>query len=462
VNIQTINSTEPLPDEGQLEPTEQRPFLFIVLHGDQPTLGGARHDLSQVDVITIGRGKERDALRSEHGGSRQLTLQFPSPTVSKAHARLVRCSDGWMLEDLGSKNGSCVNGRRVTRGLVQDGDYVEFGSVFSRYRAAMDIPTEPALDVDSRSFDTNPFGFSSLVPTLASQLDALARVARLPFTTLLLGETGTGKEVVAHGMHELSGTSGPFVAVNCGALPTSLIESHLFGHVKGSFTGAQRDEPGFIRSAEGGTLFLDEVGDLPLPAQATLLRVLEQREVIPVGSAKPTVVDVRFIAATNKSLDELCLRGLFRADLFARLAAYKHRLPLLCDRLEDFGMLMREMSRRAGPLHGASLRLSVQAARSLFSYHWPNNIRELESVLGVAIALGEAGSVQRLNLPRTTTAPVCDEQPHNPDELRERLISVMREHQGNMTHVARHMGKSRTQIYRWVQEFGIDPKEYRA
>lgn len=457
-----LNTTEPLPKEERSARPSQRPFLFVVLHCDRPTLGGARYDLSEIEVITIGRGATREASRVDEDGSRKLTLSLPSPTVSKAHARLVRRNDEWFLEDLGSKNGCCINGQRVERTRVQDGDFLEVGSVVLRYRAAQAQPDSP-IDLDSATHTPKAPGYASLVPSYATELDALARVARLPFTTLLLGETGTGKEVLANGMHLLSGRVGPFVAVNCGALPASLLESQLFGHVRGSFTGARRDEPGFIRSADGGTLFLDEIGDLPLPAQAALLRALQQREVVPVGGARPTSVDVRFIAATNKSLDELCLRGEFRADLLARLATYQHRLPLLRDRIEDLGILMSDILRRSSAAGAADARLSVSAARRMLSYPWPHNIRQLEGVLEVAVALADGGVVERLDLPEAIVeSSTRSEPPRSPDELREHLISLLREHRGNATTVARRMGKSRTQIYRWMQELGIDPNDYRA
>jgi len=460
VNRDTFNTTAPLPEEGRAVRETERAYLFVVLHCDQPTLGGARYDLSKVQEISIGRGSKREAIRVEQSGVQKLELRVPSATVSKSHARLVRQQDAWLLMDLGSKNGCSVNGTRVVQGQVQDGDIIEVGSVFLRYRV---IKTAAAIaDADSADFSDLASGYSSLLPDYATRLEALARVARLQFTTLLLGETGTGKEVLASGTHQLSGRTGPFLAVNCGALPISLVESQLFGHVKGSFTGAQRDELGVVRSAQGGTLFLDEIGDLPLPAQASLLRVLQQREVVPVGGARPTTVDVRFIAATNKSLDELCLRGEFRSDLMARLATYKHILPPLRERIEDFGILIGDMLRRMTTPNATSARFSVSAGRSLLAHSWPHNIRELEGVLGIAVALAEGNLVERFDLHNPPKeASSSDERPRNPDELREQIISLLQQHRGNATFVARSMNKSRVQIYRWLKMLGIDPNDYR-
>lgn len=464
---ETFTTTEDeLPDEP-LAPPRTHPFLFVVLHCDRPTLGGARYDLSGLDLVTIGRGSTREASRDGDGGAPRLALRLPSATVSKAHARLVRTGDGWSLEDLGSRNGCCVNGERVARAPIRDGDYIETGSVVLRYRAALRVPPASAGDLDTTSSAPEAPGLLSLVPAISADLGTLARIARLPISTLLLGETGTGKEVLAHGIHALSGRPGPFVAVHCGGLTLSLLGSQFFGHVKGSFTGAQRDEPGYFRSAEGGTLFLDEIGDLPLPGQAAILRALQEREVVPVGGTRPTVVDVRVIAATHKSLDSLCVRGEFRSDLLARLAGYQHTLPPLRERMEDLGLLIGDLLRRTAVPGATEARLSATAARRLLSHAWHLNIRELQQILTVSTALAEGGVVEVPHLPDSITkVPVKlgpeSEAPPSADDLREKLVSLLREHRGNVTSVARSMGKSRIQIHRWMQRFGVDPGDYRA
>lgn len=458
---ETMGTTEPLPIAGQAVSGTNRPYLFVVLHCDQPTLGGARYDLSAIQEVRMGRGSTREILTLERGTLNKCAVSVPSSTVSKTHAQLTRVRDEWWIEDLGSKNGTCVNGVRIQKARVHDGDFIEIGSVLFRYRMVM--TAAPCSDVDTAQLITKASGYASLEPTYALQLEALAQIARLQFTTLLLGETGTGKEVLANGTHQLSGRRGPLIVVNCGALPASLIESQLFGHVKGSFTGAQRDELGFVRSAEGGTLFLDEIGDLPLPAQAALLRVLQQREVIPVGGSKPTNVDVRFIAATNKPLDELCLRGEFRGDLLARLSTYKHTLPPLRKRMEDLGILIGDMLRRSTDANAMRVRISVTAVRTLLTHTWPHNIRELESLLGVAVALAGGLSIERFEWSHISgESPVPDEPPKNPADLRERIVALLQTHRGNATSVAKSMGKSRMQIYRWMTEFEIDPNDYRG
>jgi hypothetical protein len=376
----TASTTTEIDAEQECRPgTPSQPYLFIVLHCDRPLAGGARYGLSHVDAVTLGRGAARGATRPREGELRKLELRFPGSTISSMHARLVRCDDGWVLEDAESKNGSFVNGERVSRAVLNDGDFIEIGPVLLRYRAALPASPGAAVDLDSADLTPRAPGFVTLLPQLADQLADLARIARMPVTVLLLGETGCGKEMLANAVHTLSGRPGPFVAVNCGGLPASLLESQLFGHVKGSFTGAARDELGTIRSADRGTLFLDEIGDLPLPAQAALLRVLQEREVVPVGGTRPVKVDLRVVAATHRPLEHMAQRGEFRSDLLARLSGYRHQLVPLRHRIEDLGLLVGDLLRRSEVPAGVDLRLA--AGRRLLQHPWPANIRQLQQSL---------------------------------------------------------------------------------
>jgi len=464
---ETFTTTEDVPANELPAPVRRQPFLFVVLHCDKPTLGGARYSLSGVDEITIGRGSTREASRVDEGGSRRLVLRLPSSTVSRAHARLVRRDGEWLLEDLDSKNGCCVNGERVARAHIRDGDFVEIGSVVLRYRVALPAPPGAAEDLDGALRPPEVPGFASLVPAITADLGTLGRIARLPISTLLLGETGTGKEVLARGIHALSGRPGPLVTVHCGGLTSSLVESQLFGHLKGAFTGALRDEPGYIRSAEGGTLFLDEIGDLPLPAQSAILRALQEREVVPVGGTRPSTVDIRVLSATHKSLDSLCLQGEFRSDLLARLAGYKHMLPPLRERIEDLGLLIADLLRGMRVPGAMDARLSVPTGRRLLSHAWRLNIRELKQILTVGVGLAEGGVLELSHLPEgaveAPTKPKDEkEAPSSRGDLRERLVSLLRAHQGNVSAVARIMGKSRIHIHRWMDKFGLDPDDYRG
>ena len=442
-----------------------RAQLFVALHCDRPLSGGSRHDLADLDAVVVGRGDVRAARRGS-SGARRLDLRLPGTTVSSQHARLERDEAGWTIVDEQSKNGSFVNGVRVARAALRDGDVLEIGSVLLVYRAALPASFGTAADLDGDALAAVTPGLATLLPHLADQLDALERVARTPIPVVFLGESGTGKEVLARAVHTLSGRPGAFVAVNCGGLPGTLLESQLFGHIKGSFTGAVRDEPGGIRAADRGTLFLDEIGDLPLTAQAALLRVLQEREVVPVGGSQPVKVDLRVVAATHRPLDKMATRGEFRADLLARLAGYRHVLPPLRARREDLGLILGDLLRRAEIPGATSLRIDVAAGRRIFAYDWPLNIRELQQCVSVAAALSTRGLIEAAHLPlphaaAPAPAAVADEL-EDPDVLRRTLVALLAQHRGNISHVARDLGKARMQIHRWMRRFELDPETFRT
>jgi transcriptional regulator with AAA-type ATPase domain len=453
-----------------------RPYLFVVLHCERPLSGSSRHDLGDLDLVVVGRGAERAARRGMDGGRHRLELRVPGGTVSQAHARLERGAIGWMAVDEGSKNGTFVNGEKVARAALRDGDLIEIGGTLLVYRAA--IPPPPveegladAPDLDSAALAGLLPGLATLVPRLAEQLAALERIARLPIPVLLLGESGTGKEVLARAVHALSGRPGAFVGVNCGGIAPTLLESQLFGHVKGSFTGATRDEPGLVRAADRGTLFLDEIGDLPLTAQAALLRVLQEREVVPVGGSRPVKVDLRVVAATHRPLDRMSAAGEFRADLLARLAGYRHLLAPRAQRREDLGIILGDLLRRAEIPGAEALRLAAAAGRRLFAHDWPLNIRELGQCLSVAAALAPRGVIEAEHLPigpgaapyAAAPRPATVEQDlDDPAALRKTLVALLEQHRGNISHVARDLGKARMQIHRWMRRFDLDPDAFRG
>ena len=260
--------------------------MFVVLSCDKPVDGGARHALDRVDEVTIGRGEARSSKRQTVGGLTHLALEVPGKQLSGTHARMMRVGTRWTLEDCHSTNGVHVNGARVERAVLADGDVIELGRTIFLYREAVATPPATPRDLDTRELAHSHAGFATLLPALAHDLAALTNVARSALPLLLLGETGTGKEVLAQAVHEISGRTGPLVPVNCGAIPETLLEGQLFGHVRGAFSGAVRDEIGLVRAAENGTLFLDEIGDLPATSQAALLRVLQEGEVQPVGATR--------------------------------------------------------------------------------------------------------------------------------------------------------------------------------
>jgi hypothetical protein len=353
------------------------PHLFVVFEGANPAAGAARHALANVGTVLLGRSKSRYSKRKFEAGEWTLDIGVPDPRASSQHARLVRVDVDFYLEDLGSHNGTRVDGERITgRTLLRDGNFVEVGHTLLRYRTSLASPVGAPLDVDSATEGRSPL-VPTIDPVLADRVAKLASVACSGSPVLLLGETGAGKEVVARGIHQLSGRRGAFIAVNCGALPATLLEAQLFGHTRGAFSGALTDAPGLLRSADGGTLLLDEIGDLPEASQAALLRALQEREVVPVGGVRPIKVDLRIVAATHRPLQELVEKGGFRNDLFARLAGYVFTIPPLRARREDIGLMVEAFAR------GRSMRFSPAAARALFRYDWPRNVRELHQALDV-------------------------------------------------------------------------------
>ena len=343
--------------------------------------------------------------------------------------------------------------------MLVDGDVIELGRTFFVFRTGQ--PIAPDLESEAK-----PNGFSTLSPTLASQFEELTRLAKSSVNIAICGPSGSGKEVVAHAIHTISERPGPFVAVNCGALPDELVESELFGHRKGAFSGALEDRAGLIRTAHGGTLLLDEVGDLPLDAQPVLLRVLQERAVLPVGAARPMPVDLRVISATHRKLERLCEQGLFRDDLRARLTGYRAELPPLVARREDLGLLVGALLQRLAPVRVFSLQLAIAAARALFAYDWPLNVRELEKALETAIVLAGSGVIELAHLPAEVREPATVRRAAPAEEVDEtrkaELTALLREHAGNVSAVARAMGKARMQIQRWMERYALDPRDFRG
>jgi transcriptional regulator of acetoin/glycerol metabolism len=447
-------------DSGDTGGTALRPtpHLVLALECDHPSGGASRHALSGIDEVILARGPAREHRRS----GRVLTLAVPDRRVSSEHARLSRHGARWIIEDRDSKNGTFVHGARTQRATLDDGDVLEIGNTLFLFRAA--LPTGKADPPDLASRDLSPLtsGLATLVPSFALDLTALAHVARSDVPIVLIGETGTGKEVLARAVHTIAGRAGDLVAVNCGAIPESLVESELFGAKKGAFSGATGDRPGLVRAADKGTLFLDEIGDLPRASQASLLRVIQEREVVPVGGSRPVPVDLRVVAATHVDLEPLVERGEFRRDLFARLAGFVMRLPALRDRREDIGALLPSLVDDP-----AALTLHVDAGRALLQHEWPLNIRELQQCLRRGVALAHGGPIGLDHLPEPLRRLGEGPRPRGlnlsaeDEQLRVELVNRLTEQKGNVSHVAAAMGKARAQIHRWLRRFAIDPDSFR-
>jgi DNA-binding NtrC family response regulator len=439
------------------------PCLVRAFRCDVPLAPPARIYVS-TDEVVIGRGELAVTP----------AIRVPDGAMSTTHARLVRRGTRVTVEDAGSKNGTQVNGQPCTQPItLVDGDVIETGHTFFVFRDNVppNLPAEPQeVAVD----DAGGLPLTTFHPTLARQFDMLARVSTSPLPVVILGETGTGKEVVARALHRLSGRKGAFVAVNCGAIPGNLIESELFGVKKGAFSGATEDRPGLFRAADTGTIFLDEIGELPALAQTALLRVLQENEVTPIGGVKPVRIDSRVVTATHRELESMVDKTAFRSDLYARLSGLTVRLLALRERREDLGSIIAAILHRIAP--GSSIRFSRLAARSLFLHPFSRNIRELEKALRLAVAivppttdidvehlpemLQGGGKVDEL---AAGTGEETDDDPSavSDEERKAKLIALLTQHKGQVAAVARAMGKARMQIHRWIQRYALDLDSYR-
>jgi DNA-binding NtrC family response regulator len=434
------------------------PRLIVAFECGRPLCPGLRVSLAEVDEVIIGRGQERTWSRA----NRRLQVAVADPAMSRLHVRLVRRRDGWFLHDVGSKNGTIVDGVRTSRCTLADGDLIEIGGSLLVYRDSTGFGRDPG-DRDLQADQALPDVFRTLSLDLERRIDDLRRISPTQVPVIIVGETGTGKELIAESIHELSGRSGPFVPINCGALPQALIESELFGYRRGAFSGAQDDRIGLARKAEGGTLFLDEVAELPEESQVALLRLLQIGEVRPLGSSDLIKVNVRVVAATHQDLRARIAEGRFRSDLYGRLAGYEMVLPPLRDRFEDIGSLIATLLRRVG-VDEAVCTVHPRAALALFNYAYPMNIRELEQALRSAVALAFGREITLRHLPAAIREHGQVRGGHlGPEDatLRAKLIELLRESEGNIAATARALEKAPVQIRRWCRRLGIDLNEYR-
>jgi DNA-binding NtrC family response regulator len=402
------------------------------------------------------------------------TLCIPQAAVSRVHAKLEPRSDGCWIRDLGSHNGVIVDGRRVAEARLQRGTLVRIGDAVFQF-VDRDASVHALYRIDGARAASAP---SSSIPgavggaALSRVAAEIERVAPTDMSILVQGETGTGKELVARALHAQSGRTGPLRAINCAAVSPQLVESELFGHRRGSFTGADRDHVGIIRSAQRGTLLLDEVGDMPLDVQAKLLRTLETREVVPVGAVAAEPVDVRILSATHRDLHALVAEGRFRGDLLARLAGYTVAMPPLRDRRQDLYALVRHFA--AG--ERSTLRVSFGFMLALCVYAWPYNVRQLAAAVRRAIAVASEPVLQEIDLPDEVQESLRlfgeDPRPESsggtlspsrpPKPTREEMTRLLTRHRGNIAAVSRDLERNRSLVHRWMLEYGIDPALYRS
>jgi transcriptional regulator of acetoin/glycerol metabolism len=452
------------------ESSNPQPALVRVFDRGRPLFGGACHLLANIECVTLGRG--RGVKRVVEAGRPTLKISLLDDRVSSLHARMEHGAGGWSFTDCASTNGSRINQREVRATRLADGDVVEIGQTFFCYREALSAPFDAPGDVDGSELSALPRAFGTMLPGLVRDLETLARIARSEVSVLLLGETGTGKEVLARAIHAESGRQGRFVAVNCGALPSTLVESLLFGHTRGAFSGAAQDEPGLVRAAQGGTLFLDEIGDMGASAQAAILRVLQEREVTPLGATRPIPTDARILAATHRPLVELAGSGAFRSDLLARITGFTFVVPPLRDRIDDVGLVVAALLGKIDAERAPRLSFSSEVVHAMLEHHWPHNVRELEQRLRTAVVLAVDGRIElshfsgdrRLAEPASgSSPPPLAPRTLSPEDaaLHAELVAQLSDHRGNVTRVGAAMGKSRTQIQRWVRRFGIDTERFR-
>jgi DNA-binding NtrC family response regulator len=418
--------------------------------------------------LALGRSPESDVTSIFH------------PTISRRHAEVRPGLGGLLcLSDLSSRNGTSVNGKRPQMPVPLGAQsVVRLGDVLAV--------------VDARSngrFEDDPVlpGASSRIQQTRSEL---ARAAIDPAAVLIIGETGTGKERLAREVHRRSGRKGPYLALSCAELSPQLVESELFGHERGAFTGATSAKPGLFLAAQGGTLFLDEIGELPLELQAKLLRVLQEGEVRPVGGTKAVSIDVRVVAATNRDLPELVAREQFRRDLYARLALWELRLPPLRERRQDIlnwvNLLLSMWNQERGSR--AELELLPDAAERVLLHDWFDNLRGLDrmvhrlgslasdrpfSLRALVEALPELGVLAEPTATppaapggHSSTLPPREAESLSPTAARERpsreeFLAAYDASGGSVRAMSKHFGKDRRQIYRWLESFGIarDPQE---
>jgi DNA-binding NtrC family response regulator len=431
-------------EDRQQQPVVAPTFALVLLHG---RVDGQRSTVLGRAAVQLGREVEGEPH-----------LRLDDPRASRQHAEL-RWSDihcAYFVHDLNSRNGVHVNGARISRERLRPGDVLRIGETV--FRLAVVDPAAAALAPLQPPF----VGRSA---SLRRTLELTHRLAPSSTPVLVLGATGTGKDLVAQVLHRHSARPGPMIAVNCAALPGHLVESELFGHEKGAFSGADGARAGLFRAAEGGTLFLDEVGELPIEIQAKLLRALDARAIRSVGAVAERPINVRIVAATNRELTDEVIPGRFRADLYARLSESVIRIDPLRDRPEDLEPLWHHLVAELG---GCAIELCGDAFEAMALHSWPYNVRELRQLVRTALQRRGSGALTVDDLPaamrRATPGEAAAARlaiaPSEAPKERQ-LRRLLEEFHGSVKEVAAFLHKDRKQIYRWLDRHHIDPDAYR-
>ncbi|MFN8943646.1 MAG: sigma 54-interacting transcriptional regulator [Pseudobdellovibrionaceae bacterium] len=392
------------------------------------------------------------------GKDETCPIRINDPTVEDRHFRIEYKNDPMMgvqfvMKDLRSKSGSFINGTRISEGILADGDLIQVGESEMRFLQFENNST-PSFPMKSKNQQWN------------AQLQNLARYAQTEFPILLLGPSGTGKDVLAQNIHFHSPRAkNEFVSVNCSALTETLIESELFGHVKGSFTGAISDRKGAFEAARGGTLFLDEIGDLPISLQSKILRALENNEIRPVGSDRNITTNVRIIAATHQNLHEKIKLGQFRLDLYFRLNVLQSSPPALDQRMEDFDSLLYSFARQF------RVNFSFGAMQRLKKHKWTGNIRELKNVVSRASALYPKEQINEEKVESLFDQVSVFDQNQRADggshlsvikEIEKQMIvQRLSVNKGNQKLTAHDLGMPKSTLHDRLKYYQIDPKDYK-
>ncbi|MBI2894858.1 MAG: sigma 54-interacting transcriptional regulator [Deltaproteobacteria bacterium] len=406
---------------------------------------GGKDSTFDSDVVRIGSDAGND-------------LVIDDPTVSRRHAEIRAQPDGFLLSDLGSTNGTRVAGHRVREIFLEAGSVAELGKVSIRFEP---LAETVQLELAEAERCGPLVGRSVAMRRIFSLLE---RLARGQSTVLVEGETGTGKELVAEALHGLGPRAdGPFVTLDCSAMPRDLIESELLGHEKGAFTGATQSRRGAFEEADGGTIFLDEIGELPLELQPKLLRVLERREIRRVGGSGSRTVDVRVVAATNRDLSAEVNRGAFRSDLYYRLAVVRITMPSLRERPEDIPLLVDHFVSRLAAAEGRVFTLEPETVAMLSAHDWPGNVRELRNALERAVALQMPEKPIRVDLDGAPLQAAADE-PLDFKEARAQILErfereyiakALERSGGNISAAARAAGLNRKHVEHLVRKHGL-------
>ena len=432
------------------------PLAFHFVH--PPELDGLVIDLE--DRLELGR-EAPSVVVPPLGSDTPRCAAIPHATVSRTHAALGESIRGNVptLVDRGGRNGTFVDGAPLGSSVaLRRHAVVRFGDAI----AVVD-ERSPALDGEN--------ALPGRSPVMARVREALPRVARDGAPLLILGETGTGKEMAAAEVHRQSGRAGPLLRFNCAELSAHLVESQLFGHERGAFTGATSAHTGLFVAAEGGTLFLDEVSEIPVELQAKLLRVLQESEVRPLGSTQTRRIDVRVVCATNAKLLEHVESGRFRRDLYARLSFLELVLPPLRERKQDILAWIEHFRRRFCADRGTSSTLvfGARAAERVLTFGWPDNLRGLNRLVHRLLTVSPAAEVGMRSLEEAmpelfaAETPSASEQARAPGArpvserpTREAFLEVYRATGESVRATSKHFGRDRRQIYRWLEQFGIE------